>query len=527
MNRRSFIKSIIAAGSYYAIPSFGNNFKSSSFELHPFIIQNPEAVFIFPTAAIDKYDQAGKLAAGKSIGKSIFVESNGGGNAFSKSSRIVIKPNLTERGKWQKGYTIERSMGVVTDVFFVEGFIDGVGEHGIPGSQFYIREVNGKDDLAEGGYVDMGNRTGADVAVISADAAQLPSEQVVWHDVSDGVWFQRIPYLWPINAADSILINIAKLKTHAMGMSLCAKNLQGTIAASYQQHCTAFSRDMSIPAADVQPNAKETIQQNYDRHVIMGLPRWDRPGQEGGIWMETWASRCLDNNSVIKPVLNIIEGIYGHDGHFISGPHDGYAEDFMTNFILFGLNPFNVDIIGTYLAGHEPGNLGLFHLAIERGLSKWLNPFDIPLYEWSADRSATLASLDNYARTPLLTYYLQRDYNGQSEEYWHLVDEPYDYKAVSVSARQVISPQGFDISQNYPNPFNSSTSICFSLPNAGRVRIEIYNNLGERVDMVADRSYTAGQHIVTWNASAFSTGTYYCQIANNGFFKTVKLSLVR
>ena len=77
--------------------------------------------------------------------------------------------------------------------------------------------------------------------------------------------------------------------------------------------------------------------------------------------METWATRCIDNNSVLKPGLNVIEGIYGRDGNgFYQGPHNGAAQDFLTNIIIFGKNTFYVDIIGKWLGGHEPEILVFF-----------------------------------------------------------------------------------------------------------------------------------------------------------------------
>ena len=47
-------------------------------------------------------------------------------------------------------------MGIVTDAFFVEGVIESLKELSIPPGQFYIREVNCPDDLADGGYLSYG-----------------------------------------------------------------------------------------------------------------------------------------------------------------------------------------------------------------------------------------------------------------------------------------------------------------------------------------------------------------------------------
>ena len=163
-----------------------------------------------------------------------------------------------------------------------------------------------------------------------------------------------------------------------------------------------------------------------------GIPRWDRPGTNynSGYGMERWAQRTCDSLSVTDVGLSVIEGIYGRNGNgFMIGPGpDGKAEDFMTNILIFGKDPFRVDIIGTWLAGHEPGNFGFFHIAKERGLSNVVNPWDIPVYLWDKNNPQQ-TSLSNFERIPLVTTYLRRDYNGQTEAQYHLVDEPFDYQS--------------------------------------------------------------------------------------------------
>ncbi len=536
MRRRQFLK--ISAASAASTLSYSKLYGKSTalthFGVHPFIDEHPDAVFIMRTSVDTKFESEKKLTAGSDFARSVFVARDAADSgAYPVSNIVAMKPNLTSRGNWMKEYTKERSMGVATDVDFVEGVIEGMKNNlGKPGSDFYIREVNGSDNLTDGGYAAMVNRTGADILITSRNVDSLPSEQVVWKDVPNGVWFNRIPYLWPVNAADTFLLNISKLKAHGMGMTLCAKNLQGTIAASYQQHCTAHNSTMSIDYAHVQADAKNNIYRNYSRHRADGIPRWDRPGQTGGLWQETWASRCIDNNSVTKPALHIIEGIYGHDGNFVQGPHradngDYIAQDFMMNYIIFGKNSYHVDIIGTWLSGHEPGNFGLFHLAQERGLSTLLNPKDIPLYLWNSDSTASLTPLDSFERTGLKTYYLQRDYNGQNEDYWHLCDEPYDYTYTGVMGRPASAPQSFELAQNYPNPFNGGTTIEYTLPTSGHVRIDILNSRGQRVDVVYDNYANAGHHMATWHPQSAPSGHYFYRCTFEGYTKTGRMVLVR
>ncbi len=78
--------------------------------------------------------------------------------------------------------------------------------------------------------------------------------------------------------------------------------------------------------------------------------------------------------------------------------------------------------------------------------------------------TAGLTQLTSFDRTPLRTMYLRRDYNGQAEPEWHLVDEPYEYRTTGVDQSADAVPAAFALHQNYPNPFNGSTSIASRSP---------------------------------------------------------------
>lgn len=531
LDRRTFLKLTAATGTALLLGSHKvfSSPKGTSlpyFAVHPFIESHPTAVFIARTAVDVKTNGDAIYSAARDIGRSIFVGSETPGIPLTHN--IAVKPNLTARAGGHPLYTVERSMGIITDARFVEGLIDSMKELGIAGNKFYIREVDPPAYYDDGSYAAMAARTGADIRDLSANVTALNPQDVQWVEIPDGTWHRRLPYLWPVNAPDSWLLNVAKLKAHAMGLTLSAKNLQGTIAHEYQAHCTPFGQEMNISSVDVQPNAWATIQANYDRHVAANIPRWDRPGSDGGIWQETWTTRCLDNNSVTHPGLHIIEGIYGRDGHFMDGPSpEGIATDYMTNVVVFGKNPFLIDIVGHWLGGHEPGNFGLFHMAVERGQCPALNPMNIPVYEWKTDGTAVVTSLSNFTRTPLRTLYLRRDYNGQAEDVWHLVNEPYIYGTDSVNDTKSRRPEAVVLHQNYPNPFNPSTSIAYSIPRNGQVRLEIFNALGERVDVPVDAFRSAGSHLAVWNSHQSPSGIYFYRLMFEGFSSTKSMVLVK
>lgn len=529
LNRRSFIHTSMMAGAGLMMKPKGlfagtEATAAAMFGVHPFILENPDAVFIMKTDVDVKTNAEAIREAGLAFSRSVFGLSDDAETGVPLSHNVVMKPNLTCRWTHHEQYSIEKSMGIVTDSNFMEGIIEGMKELEIQASQFYMREVNCPDELADGGYIDMAERTGINLAGIDTPYFGLQPDEILWKDVPNGTFFKKIPYLWPVNSPDSWLLNVSKLKAHGMGLTLCAKNLQGTIAMNYQAHCTKYGEELAVSPSDVHDDTFYNILQNYERHVAEGYPRWDKPGASGGgLWMETWASRCLDNNSVTMAGLHVIEGIYGRDGNFMEGPSpEGLATDYMCNYIIFGRNQFYVDMIGHWLGGHEPGNFGLFHMAKERGMVSTINPADIPVYEWNAETGASISELGDYQRTELKTYYLQKDYNGGTEERWHMVNEPYDYGSSSLGLSPV-QAAGFKLQANYPNPVHSITTIPYEIPQAGQVRIEVIDSNGRTVGVPVDAALPPGKHMAIWDGSNVPTGLYLYRMHFNGASQVNKL----
>ena len=73
-------------------------------------------------------------------------------------------------------------------------------------------------------------------------------------------------------------------------------------------------------------------------------------------------------------------------------------------------------------------------------------------------------------------------------------------------------PATFVLLPNYPNPFNGTTIIRFGVPRQARVAINVYSPLGQEVAIVVDREEEPGYHEVTFDASRFASGVYYCRL---------------
>jgi hypothetical protein len=88
-------------------------------------------------------------------------------------------------------------------------------------------------------------------------------------------------------------------------------------------------------------------------------------------------------------------------------------------------------------------------------------------------------------------------------------------------------PIDFCLEGNYPNPFNSSTKISFRVSHATRMSLKIYDVLGREVATLVDGSVVAGSHIFSWNATATSSGIYFCRMEASGFAQTRKMVLIK
>lgn len=97
------------------------------------------------------------------------------------------------------------------------------------------------------------------------------------------------------------------------------------------------------------------------------------------------------------------------------------------------------------------------------------------------------------------------------------------FQRISSTASSVQAPGGealpsdFALMQNHPNPFNPETVIAYRLPERGRVTLEIYNLLGQKVRTLVRGIQSAGTHEARWDGTddrgqPLSSGVYYYRL---------------
>lgn len=93
-------------------------------------------------------------------------------------------------------------------------------------------------------------------------------------------------------------------------------------------------------------------------------------------------------------------------------------------------------------------------------------------------------------------------------------------------------PLSYNLKQNFPNPFNPSTRIYFEVPQTHKVKMVIYNILGQKVRTLVDENFNAGRHIINWDGRndigiQVPTGIYIYRIKAGDFISSRKMLMVK
>jgi hypothetical protein len=90
----------------------------------------------------------------------------------------------------------------------------------------------------------------------------------------------------------------------------------------------------------------------------------------------------------------------------------------------------------------------------------------------------------------------------------------------------------FNIQQNFPNPFNPSTKFIYEVYTPGKIILEIFNAIGQKVSVVVNDLQSTGIYEVTWLAkdeagNILPSGIYLAKLSSGNTFRLVKMLLVK
>ena len=96
---------------------------------------------------------------------------------------------------------------------------------------------------------------------------------------------------------------------------------------------------------------------------------------------------------------------------------------------------------------------------------------------------------------------------------------------VSVESEEL--PESVRLDQNYPNPFNPETTIRYALPQAGNVRLAVYDVVGREVAVLVDGVRVQGAHTEIFKTSGLPTGMYVYVLSTPETVLTKRMLLVK
>ena len=88
-------------------------------------------------------------------------------------------------------------------------------------------------------------------------------------------------------------------------------------------------------------------------------------------------------------------------------------------------------------------------------------------------------------------------------------------------------PEEYKLFQNFPNPFNPSTKIEIDVPQRSLINIAVYDVTGREVVTLINEELAAGKFSVTWDASNYPSGLYFCRLTSDKFTETRKMILLK
>jgi hypothetical protein len=104
---------------------------------------------------------------------------------------------------------------------------------------------------------------------------------------------------------------------------------------------------------------------------------------------------------------------------------------------------------------------------------------------------------------------------------------PYTLNGSGIASSVTVTEMlGYKLGQSYPNPMTSTSTMTFTMPHAGNVKIELIDQTG-RVIPVTSGQYPMGESTVQIDASNLTSGTYLYVLSNDEVRLSRQLTIVK
>ncbi len=192
----------------------------------------------------------------------------------------------------------------------------------------------------------------------------------------------------------------------------------------------------------------------------------------------------------------------------------------------------------------------IIHVAHRRDIPEDTTGIDEIVYTYSTDKGETWAprtvmsrphhdggyvSVGNRVRTAYGVDILWRESaneNINDEGTTAIVYGNFPYNLIPVGINDVSEPSSYLLLKNYPNPFNPLTNIFYSIPQRDKVKLIIYDALGNDVVNLLNEEVDAGSHSIVWNGLnnkniKVTSGVYFAKLITSKAVRTIKMMLLK
>lgn len=142
--------------------------------------------------------------------------------------------------------------------------------------------------------------------------------------------------------------------------------------------------------------------------------------------------------------------------------------------------------------------------------------------------SITIVGGQIYCRDEMIPIVIVYEINGM---FWR---EPGDTLGMGPMVETAVDdpiligePSSYVVARNYPNPFNPSTTIEYSIPEAGNVRLTVFDITGRAVAELVNGYQQAGSYVKAWNAAEQPSGIYFYRVEVGALKYTGRMVLMK
>ncbi len=157
------------------------------------------------------------------------------------------------------------------------------------------------------------------------------------------------------------------------------------------------------------------------------------------------------------------------------------------------------DALLTWTTSMEQNNTGFEIQRSNDGTSNWV----------------VIGFVKSQGNNKSLQNYQYRDKDLSAGKYYYRLRQvDFDGKSTFTAVREVDFDGNsiLELRQNTPNPFSASTTIVIVIPQAGRYKLTLYDQMGRSVRDLMDDTKGSGTYQIQLNKSGLSPGTYYYKL---------------